>query len=89
MEQIWLSGWYDPELIDYWEEFVAGWEETPPEEMSYVYFPPSHYSHAEAKSFVESRPLEGGGFYREWEKPAGARRGGGGKTNIKYRNRRE
>jgi len=64
MEQVWLSGWYDPELIDLWEEFVADWEELSLPEMGYVYFPPSHYSHAEARSFMESQSLKGGGYYR-------------------------
>ncbi|MHB1325537.1 MAG: hypothetical protein ACYDGS_10325 [Thermoleophilia bacterium] len=64
MDLVWLSGWYDPELIDFWEEFVAGWEEALLPEMGYVYFPPSHYSHTGARSFMERQVLKGGGLYR-------------------------
>ena len=52
MEQTWLHGWYDPELIDYWEEFIADWEEAPFEELGFVYFPPSHYSQVEARAHL-------------------------------------
>lgn len=61
MEQVWLSGWYDPDLIDFWEEFVAGWENMPLADLGYVYFPAALYSQKEAKRFMESQILKGGG----------------------------
>lgn len=63
MKLVWLSGWYDAELIDSWEEFVVGWEESPLPWIGYIYFPPSHYSHADARSLIECQALRGGGLY--------------------------
>ena len=48
----WLHGWYDPCLVDIWEEFVASWTDEPAANKACVFFPAGYYSRQEAEELI-------------------------------------
>jgi hypothetical protein len=48
----WLRGWYDPCLIDIWEEFISSWSDEPVFDRAFVFFAPGYYSRLDAQNLV-------------------------------------